>query len=456
MKVKLAILLFLLAAPALAQAEMTPEQMYGYKTFLRLHPPKEKPVKYNLYPHDGPVIGYGQDIPLCPALRDEATYENKTELKSLRHGKNGWLFRTIDFRTDFMASKETLSYLTRLNRLLASKGQTLVVAFQPSRAMASAAYLDPADLPTGYTPQKQKEGYKAFLKQLNDAGIIAPDLSEIPAGITYFPKGDFHWAPAGARDAALKISKAVKNLPAYDDLPEKEFESKITGLGPADRGAFEEFLQSTCKVNIELTSEPYWQSTGTAGAAEDLLGDGSAPGVTLLGTSNSSEEQKFNFAGFLRQYLNADVYNAAVLGGGFGSSSFRYYASDEYRQQPPKIVVWEFLPQHNYNNAESLASLRQMIPAVQGACEPTAALATYKGPVTAEKSEIFKKLPAEKLRNAYLYMHLTAPADRDLKLEILYSNGDADQVDLTRSARPITANTSSSLATTTTASCRPR
>jgi alginate biosynthesis protein AlgX len=227
----------------------------------------------------------------------------------------------------------------------------------------------------------------------------------------------------------------VKDLPAYDDMPEGKFESRITGLGPADRGAFEEFIQNVCKVNIALTSEPYWQSTGSAGGAADLLGDAAAPLITLLGTSNSSEEHKFNFAGFLRQNLGVDIYNAAVLGGGFGSSSFRYYASDEYRNQPPKVVVWEFLPQHNYNNAESLASLRQMIPAIYGACERTAALASYKGPIAGEKADVFDKLPGDKIRNAYLYLHLADPADRAFRIEILYGNGDADQVELTRSTR---------------------
>lgn len=426
----------MLLAPFCASAhQMSSEQVFGYKTYLSLHPPKDKAVKYNLYPNPGPVIAYGDDIPLCAAAREKETYARKTEMRFLHHGKNGWLFRDADFRTDFKATPETMDYFKRLNSLLAGKGQRLIVAFQPPRGMMEQQYIDPADRPAGYTPEKAREGYRAFLAQLHDADIVAPDLSNVAAGTNYFPKGDFHWTPEGARDSASKIALSIRDLSSYDDMPQGKFNYVISGYGPADRGAFEEFIQSTCKENIELTSEPFWQSTSEAAGAADLLGDAAAPAITLLGTSNSSEEQKFNFAGFLRHDLGTDIYNAAILGGGFGSSAFRYFASDEYRKQPPKVILWEFLSQHNYNNAESQASLRQMIPAVHGACEASSALAVSSGTITAPKSDIFKKLPNGASGKSYLYLDLSDPAERELKLEILYGDGNADQVELTRSTR---------------------
>lgn len=425
--------LLLNAAVALA-GQMTPGELYGYKTYLRVRPPKDKPVKYNLYPFAGPVIKFGQDIPLCDAARKAETYDNKTELKYLLHGREGWLFRTIDFRTDFTAKPPAMDLFRRLDKALADKGETLVVAFQPTRAMMSAEHLDPRDTPEGYSPAKARQGYMAFLKQLNDAKIVAPDLSEPSKNVAYFPKGDFHWSPAGARDAAVKIAEAVKDLAAYGDVDNQEFDSVTDGYGPADRGAFEEFIQNTCKVNIELTSEPLWKTVSEGSSSGDPLADTPPPAITLLGTSNSSEDQKFNFAGSLRHYLEADIYNAAILGGGFGSSPTRYFASEEYHAHPPKIVVWEFLPQHNYNNAESLASLRQMVPAVYGVCTEKTALSHFRGSISAEKTDVFQDYK-KPLKGSYLYIDAQDPVERDLKIEILYANGEADQVDLTRSTR---------------------
>jgi alginate biosynthesis protein AlgX len=429
-------LLLLAAAPAAAQ-QMSPEALHGYRTYLKHHPPKPKAVKRNLYPFPGPVIAYGQDIPICPALKNAATYENKSELRYLHHGRDGWTFRTIDFRTDFAASPETLAYFTRLNNMLEARGQTLVLAFQPTRAMVTPSKIDPADKPEGYTPEKAWVGYQAFLKQLRDAGLRAPDLSAGAREIAYFPKGDFHWNSEGAADAARKLAAAIKDLPAYKDIKQQDFESRVVGLGPADRGSFEEFIQKTCKVNIELTSEPMWETSAknAASSAASLLGNASPPPVTVLGTSNSSEDSRFNFVGALSHYLRSDVYNAAVLGGGFGTSPDVYYASDEYHRSPPKIIVWEFLPQHNYNDQKSRNAFRQMIPAVQGVCGEKETLARHSGKITAGEFSLFPEMAKRPVRDTYLYLNMQDPDERTVKVEVLYTSGDADQVDLSRTTR---------------------
>jgi alginate biosynthesis protein AlgX len=421
-----------------AQAEqVSPNLSYGYKTYLKYHPPKDKPVKYNLYPFTGPIIEDGKDIPVCAAARTAGAYAKKKEIRFLSHGQNGWIFRTIDFRTDFTAATKTIEYFTRLNKALSAHGQTLVAAFQPTRGIMEEKYIDPADKPKDYTSKKAREGYKAFLRQINDTGIIAPDLSEAPPDVAYFPKGDFHWTPAGAAYAAERVSKALHDISAYDDIRKQDFKSEVTGMGPADRGAFEEFLQQTCHLNIELTTEPLWTTQAAAGAtnATGLLSDDAFPAITVLGTSNSAEDNKFNFVGSLKHFARADIYNAAVTGGGFGASSSSYYASDEYHEHPPKIIVWEFLPQHNYNNAESLNAFRQMIPAVYGACDTKAALAQYSGDIARGQTELFTDIKDRSLKDAYLYLEATEPKERAIKVEVLYKNGEADQVDLTRSTR---------------------
>jgi alginate biosynthesis protein AlgX len=429
----------LLFPPSPAEAGPSAAAMdFGYQKYLRFHPPQDKPLKLNLYPYGGPIIPTGSDIPVCAAAHTAEAYAKKRDLRYVTHGLDGWLFRTIDFRTDFAAAPQTIKYFTRLNSTLAAHGQTLIVAIQPPRAMVSAKHIDPAGKPKGYAPEKAHEGYEAFLKQIQQAGIRTVDLSNVAPDITYFAKGDFHWAPAGSGDSAKKVAAALQDIPAYAHIDKQDFISEISGIDAAERGALEEFIQQTCQINLELTTKPVWathaKETG-ASAAKSLLGDTAFPAMTVVGTSNSAEDDKFNFVGALKQYSHADIYNAALTGGGFSSSSYRYYASDEYHAHPPKIIIWEFLPQHNYNNTESMNGFRQMIPAVYGACSKEDALAEYSGDIKQTQTEFFSRIRNISLKDTYLFLDVKDPLERDLRVEILYSNGDADQTELTRSTR---------------------
>lgn len=419
-----------LFASVQAKAEpLSPSLSYGYKTYFQHHPPQDKPVRHNLYPFSGAIIQNGQDIPVCAAAKTAAAYVRKKGIRYIMHGKNGWLFRTADFRTDFTASPTALEYFSRLNWALAARGQTLVIAVQPPRAMMAAQHIDQADKPKEYTPEKAREGYQNFLRQLKNMGIVVADLSDMPDGPAYFPKGDFRWTPDGAGHSAQKISEILQELPIYGSLKKQEFKSEMVGIGTADRGAFEEFIQQTCQVNIELTTEPLWETKPLTAATE-------IPGIVVLGDSSAAADDKFNFVGALKHFSRTDIHNAALPNSGFGSAAYEYYASDAYHKHPPKIIVWEFAAHHDYNAVETLNDLRQMIPAIYGACSEKTALAQYSAAITGNQTDLFAKIKDKPLKNTYLYLEVTDPKERNLRAEILYKTGDADQVDLTRPPIP--------------------
>lgn len=410
----------------------SPEE-YGMKLYYKYHPAKRH---FDPYPFAGALIKDGQDIPVCAEAKKPEAYLYKTAVKYMFHGKDGWLFRTADFRTDFMATPRTMDYLRRLNQALTGQGQILIMALQPPRAMVERQHIDPTDTPKGYDPAEALRGYKAFISQLRAAGILTVDLSEVPAGFDYFPKGDFHWTPEGADYTASRIAEFVRKLPDYGSLKKQDFESRVTGYAKNPvRGAFQTFIQDTCKVNIEMLPQRLWTTEAKGSGAAGLLDDTGYPGVTVVGTSNSAEDDKFNFIGALRHYLRTDVYNAAIVAGGFGSSAFRYFSSSEYKQAPPKFIVWEFLPQHAYNTDKSAVDFRQMIPAVYGACGEKEAIATDSRDIKATETPILHQADNQSVKNSYLYMEVTDPVERSLKVNILYGDGNADVVDLTRSTR---------------------
>lgn len=426
----MALLLFALVASSAARADEYLDK--GFRLYFKYHPPAGERPPHDFYPNPGPVIHAGDDIPVCAEAATDAAYaqEKRRGMRYLLHGRDGWLFATNNFRTDFTASPQEMEYFTRLNAALESKGQKLVVFFGPPRAMLESAHFDPAAVPQGYTTEKARAGYEAFQAQLAGAGITAAGVADTPSGADYFHAADVHWTKEGAEVAAKAVASVIKGLPAYGDIPRQDYETEETGFAAPAHGLYEDAMQRVCKVNIELQSDRLWATVPVSSG--DLLGDAAFPGITALGTSFSAADDRYVFVGALKRLLHADIYNAALTAGGFGGSAYRYFASDEYHEHPPKIVLWEFLAQHNYNSPESRDAFRQMIPAVYGPCAEKDALAAYSGAAASSKITFFEK-GKQPLKHAYLTFSLTDPAERELRLQILYADGNADDVKLTRS-----------------------
>ena len=407
----------------------------AYKLYFRWHPPKKMSDR-DLYPYHGRLIRRGEDRPVCAAAKNAESYSRFKAKKFLMHGKDGWLFRTIDFQQDFPLTPKALNYFVRLNKQLAEQGQKLVILFVPPRAMLEGEHIDTEDMPIGYTTEKTKENYRGFLKKMNDAGIPVIGISEVPAGMDYFQEGDAHWSLSGVDYTAKQLAYVIKKIPSYNVIKKQEFQSEIISLAIPKRGGFEDVLQDICGINIQIRSFPQWATTRKVGdvlTADDLLGDVSFPEITVLGTSYTAQDNNFNFVGSLKRYLNADIYNAALVGGGFGGASYRYYASDEYHAYPPKIILWEILSMHKHNTEGAEIDFRQMIPAIQGACSKNEAIVEYSGDITDTTTEIFDEIRGMPLKNTYLYFKVTDPVDRKLQIQILYADGNADDIDMSRS-----------------------
>jgi alginate biosynthesis protein AlgX len=430
-----AVILALLLCASASRAETAISDgatSYGFETYFRHHPPKERMASRNPYPFPGPVIAPGKDIPVCAAARSEAAYASPGmgDMRYVLHGRDGWLFRTSDFRTDFSASPETIKYFDRLNRTLVARGQTLIVALQPPRALMAFQHTDPAAAPKDYSPEKARAGYRDFIAQLAKAGIKVVDLSAAPENADYFERADFHWSSAGAAWSAERVARTVRELPVYSTLPRQKFQTSVTGLAAPSRGTLAEFVQQTCGVNIQMTSAPI---RTTVPQARQQAKTTAFPGITLLGTGNSANDQKFGFAGRLKALLETDIYNAAVAGGSAGLSPYIYLASDEYRQHPPKVIIWELPSNYNYNSTLSHAGFRQVLSAIDGGCGDKTAVARWSGNLDAHQTSIFDGIQKIPLQDTYLYVEASGVMPGPLKAEILYGDGEADEIDMTGS-----------------------
>ncbi len=442
------------------------------------------------------------DLAFCSKqLKDETLYRGGDRvMRVIYPGKGGWLFRSLDFRTDFTMSEPILAYMKRLNETLKKKGIDLYVVLQPPRAVLASDHIDPKEMPEGYTASQGRQGYQALISKLQSLGIQTKDLSNPPGDFEYFFKGDPHWRREGSKWTADQMAEIILKNPLFKDKKKEEFSNEITWWLESEKGEFDEFVEKICKVIIPPERRPMWATTALTQVndASALFGDVTYPDIAIVGTSNTAHEEDFNFVGSLKLALKSDIRNRALSAGGFGGAGVVFFASDEFQGFPPKILIWEFLAHHTF---EDPPAFRQMIPAINGACKTEESLVTaeldFKAPAppappvapggtvpvavpadapidpatgqpVATPVEVVAKpavveefgpfLPnAKKKKNIvpmkeimffdnldtknvtakghYLYLEVTAPESRLIKIGVLYDNGEAEEIDVSRSLR---------------------
>lgn len=257
-------------------------------------------------------------------------------------GKNGWLFTSEEFQTskgDAAEIQSKLAYIQQVRDELKKDGAALVVALIPSKARIHAGELGHVRVPAVNAPV-----YPSFRQQLEQAGIPTPDLAaafqqaskpEAPV----FLRTDTHWTPFGAVVAAQTLAPAVKGLNL--DLPPAEFSA---GAKPVvkRKGDLLRYIpvpdgQGPAPDTVQ---EPEYTRTDEGGGG--LLGDETLA-VTLVGTSYSAEtkDNVWHFSEALGRELGTEVLNAAQEGKGPIMPMREYLKSQDRKDNPPQVVVWE-------------------------------------------------------------------------------------------------------------------
>jgi alginate biosynthesis protein AlgX len=306
---------------------------------------------------------------LCPAAHDAKNYTTRYQqnFTTLVQAQGDWLFRTQeDLRTEFDTTPEGYRRMKQLHDAFKSKGVELVVVYQPTRGLVDRNKLLPAERDR-FDYEKALNNYKAMLGRFSKMGYWVPDLSpltnEQQAHDFYF-RGDQHWTPYGAQRTAKIVAETVKKIPAYSNIPKREFESHVSGrMGKT--GTLHNMAAQLCgntyavQYMDQFTTEPKGEA-----ADGDLFGDSGNPEITLVGTSHSGKN--YNFGGFLQEYMGADVLNVAFPGGGLEGSMLQYLGSEDFQKRPPKILIWEFSPLYRLDQ-ETI--YRQMMSLLDNGCE---------------------------------------------------------------------------------------
>lgn len=266
--------------------------------------------------------------------------------KNVRVGCPDWLFLADELR---VYPQRELNALARaqnveaLNRALAQRGMTLVVAVVPDKSRIEAAHLCGLNRAQRFANRAEQ-----WLAQLKAAGVATVDLQPVlqalvDAGQEAYLRTDTHWNEAGAEAAANAIAQRIKKL----DLkltPEQGF--NVTRKEPVSRAGDLVRLAGldTLPPSVQPRADHVAVSVFTpldgasSSAADDLFGDAGLPNTALIGSSFSRNS---NFLPFLEAALRTKIGDFALDGGGFSKSAQAYFASAAFRDTPPRLIVWE-------------------------------------------------------------------------------------------------------------------
>ncbi|OEC33914.1 alginate biosynthesis protein AlgX [Pseudomonas cuatrocienegasensis] len=389
----------------------------------------------------GPQYQVQRVGPLCPIAQDPAQYNTKylSFFTALVQGKGDWLFRSrYDLRTDFGTSAYGYQQFKKLRDALKRKGVELMVVYQPTRGLVNREHLTDEEK-ARFNFDLAKANYIKSIEGFRKAGIWTPDLSplfdERDVETPYYFQADHHWTPAGAERTARLVAETLKDVPGFADIEKKEFASTVTGLLPK-AGTLHKTAAQFCGTTYATQYVDRYETEPVGEASADsLFGDEANPQIALVGTSNSGPA--YNFAGFLQQYSGADVLNLAVPGGGFDSALLQYMSSQEFHDNPPKILIWEFATHYDLAQA---SFYRQAVPLVDNGCVGQPAAMTNKVTLKPGANEILVNGDTAPLRDLpgrdyQIDLTFSDPTVHEAQAVLWYLNGRREQFKLEQSDR---------------------
>lgn len=261
-------------------------------------------------------------------------------------GRDQWLYSDEEFNpivNEELNLQGNCALVEGVRQTLKEKGVKLVMAIVPAKARLYPEHLGevkPASIHANL--------YQDFHARVAADKILAPDLlgplqKAKQNGQQVFLRTDTHWTPEGAEIAANTLARTISDKFPLSGEPQNFVTTpaeKVTHKGdlrlflPLDP-LFENLMpakESLQKRNTVAVEQP---------AGDDALFANSEVPVALIGTSYSANPN-WNFVGALKQALHSDVVNYAEDGHGPILPMLSYLKSDDFKNSPPQVLIWEF------------------------------------------------------------------------------------------------------------------
>ncbi|MDH1633419.1 alginate O-acetyltransferase AlgX-related protein [Pseudomonas mosselii] len=383
---------------------------------------------------------------VCPALAEPQHYaEGRMKLmRQIVPGKERWLFRSmVDLTNDFGIPAPMRPEFARLMDAFHRQGIQVAMAIQPTRGLMHRDKLYAEQL-HGFDYERASRNLDSYLGQLRQGGaVVAPMMQLVrqPPQGEYFFRRDHHWTPSGAEATAKLMAEEIRRQPFYEGLTRKRYSTEPGVMVPKD-GTLNLALSYICGNNYGFQYVRGYQTVPVADSSDALFDEAPDPEVILVGDSNAAaredESKQFNFDGYLKQYLEADVLNYALPGVGEDGSLLEYLLSADYKPEaPPKLIVWE-LPA-NYR-LDSPLMYRQLVPAIHGGCKASREVLGTKlqrPPLkVGERIELLSNAGSARqaVSKGFLDIRLSDRSVKDFYIIVYYDNGARDKVWFRREA----------------------
>jgi hypothetical protein len=304
-------------------------------------------------------------------------------------GLDDWVFAQGELLVPPNPSRASAT-LTRLAAALRGRGILPVLVVVPPRLAVAEDKLDPQRSAfQAYRPGTMAAAYREVVATLRAAGWSVPDLVEIAGesrlGADFFNGQDHHWSTRGAQATAEAIAVLLQRSPGWSSVARAGFDLEERRV--ANPGTYRFLVVDKCRTSVPSKETTSYKAVPRAAvSASALLGDGPAPDVVLVGTSQSRRQDfdaltrkdyfEDSFAALLRASMGADLLNLAAEGGGTFTSIESWLTSPEFQQGRPRVLIWEMNQTDGFDQPELL---RRLVPAVHGTCRTADALAAQTG-----------------------------------------------------------------------------
>ena len=291
-------------------------------------------------------------------------------------GDDGWFFRSNEINHAFPMSDRSATFLRRLDAVLKLHGVQLVLLPLPSKSMLAPAHAAAAAVAENliFDQAYSREEFEARLESLRALGIpVADVLAETDKAaaedVAYFFSQDLHWRPELSRAAAAAAATAIEAAFPGEFPGSKTFVTRLQSEEPEiHKTSSRLFLNQLCKSTVPAETLLRYETVEEDQSLDAFLGDDTdtAAPVSVIGTSFTDETKVYNFSGFLREAIAADVASYSIAGGNIDQSLFKW-AHTGLATSGTRVLLWE-IPYVDRLEAAATALQRTVVPAIAGSC----------------------------------------------------------------------------------------
>lgn len=261
----------------------------------------------------------------------------------LEIGQGNWLFSTEEYDNTPIHAEvvvNNLKIIRQMKQTIEANNGQLIIALIPAKARVYDKQLSKG------LPKHARVRYEQFSAWLNEnhianIGLLSALLNNDNNNEgEAFISNDTHWSPYGARVSAEYIAVELKKRYPMYPWGTHKFKTQRIDVNEAYDGDLLNYLPLEPYFASLAPAKPMLVRYETSDTQEVSLFDHIEYDAVLVGTSYSAK-QEWNFVGALQQYTGINIFDASQIGNGPFKPMLDYIASDDYRENKSKLVIWE-------------------------------------------------------------------------------------------------------------------